>query len=579
MKSLRLGYYVAFLLACGAARAGEPAVAGYADYATMTSQLRDLTDKHAALVSLRSLGTTIGHRNLWVLEIGPSGRQTRPAVLVVGNLHPPHLLGSHLAVGLARQLVERAGHDAKVRELLERVTFYVVPRPAPDASEAFFQRPYAEQTRNLRPMDDDHDGQTDEDGPLDLDGNGWITLLRVEDPAGRWRAHPDDPRVLVESKPAEETRGRWRLHTEGRDQDGDEAIAEDPRGGVELNRNFPFRYPQYEVGAGPNAVSEVESRALADFAYDHPNIAAVFTFTLDDNLMTPWKVDAQADAQPIKTAVAGDDAPLLEHLGEVYQKLLGAKDPPSPPTARGSFSQWAYFQFGRWSLGARAWWIPGAESDDKKAAEPPADKGAKKPADRAGADRGKDDLGALAWFSRQKIDGFVPWKKIDHPDFPGKTVEVGGFKPFVRLNPPVGELVGLTDKHYQFVVRLAESLPRLVIDEAKTTHLGNKTWRIAVKVRNEGYLPTMSRMGKVVEQVPPIQLVVDLPPGSKLLTGSPRTELPPLAGKGGTAEHAWLVLFANEPSEVRVRAYSAAVGSVARQVRLEAASPRKEQQR
>jgi predicted deacylase len=41
-----------------------------------------------------------------LLEIGVGKREEHPAVLIVGGVHPPHLVGSELAVRLARRLPE-----------------------------------------------------------------------------------------------------------------------------------------------------------------------------------------------------------------------------------------------------------------------------------------------------------------------------------------------------------------------------------------------------------------------------------------------------------------------------------------
>ena len=45
----------------------------------------------------------------------------------------------------------------------------------PDAIEALFATPLMEQRMALRPVDDDRDGAVDEDGPEDLNGDGFIT--------------------------------------------------------------------------------------------------------------------------------------------------------------------------------------------------------------------------------------------------------------------------------------------------------------------------------------------------------------------------------------------------------------------
>ena len=84
--------------------------------------------------------------------------------------------------------------------------------------------------------------------------------------------------MLIKADPARGEVGRYRLITEGIDNDHDEAFNEDPPGGVSFNRNFTAHYPFFGVGAGPHQVSEIETRAVADFAFSHSNIALVFSF-------------------------------------------------------------------------------------------------------------------------------------------------------------------------------------------------------------------------------------------------------------------------------------------------------------
>ena len=212
-------FWAAVVLVLSPARGGEPILKGYADYETYRKQLESIAGSRFA--SLRSLGRTLGGREVYLLEIGVGKRDEKPAILVVGGVYPPHLVGSELAVRLARRLVDQAAGDKAVAAMLERVTFYVIPRPSPDACEALFRRPYWERAGNERPTDDDHDGLVDEDGPDDLNGDGLITMMRVEDPAGTYMPHPKDPRVLVRADREKNQRGRWLVYSEGIDNDKD----------------------------------------------------------------------------------------------------------------------------------------------------------------------------------------------------------------------------------------------------------------------------------------------------------------------------------------------------------------------
>jgi len=421
-------------------------------------------------------------------------------------------------------------------------------------------------------------------------------------------AHPDDSRVLIEADPKKNETGRWRLLVEGRDNDQDGELNEDPPGGVAFDRNFTFRYPYFESGAGPHQVSEVETRAVADFAFSHPNIAMVVSFGRHDNLVRPWKPDTGTEKQTIKTHILSADAGYCDYVAERYRELLGIEEsqaPPDSPDAGGSFAHWAYFHFGRWSFTTPGWWIPRSDkaapdaAPDQPAGEKQSsgsdahesairsagtraalaeneephgsDKTPSSANERPTEDpRGRDELAALRWFEQHGIDGFVAWRPIEHPDFPDRRVDIGGFKPFVRLNPPESELDSLARKHYRFVRWLAGLLPRLEIAELKTEALPGGVWRIHAVVINRGYLPTMSRMGEIAGGPYPLQAELSLPADAELVAGHKRVRLPRLEGSGGKAEQTWLVLLSHDKraTALRLRVWSPSAGQVVRRIEL-----------
>lgn len=531
----------------------QPALEGYLPYEAFAAEVNQLGESE--LVSVRSLGKTLGARDIFLLTIGEGDAEKKPALLIVGNTHAPQLVGSEITLRMAGQLVERAEEDEQVRQLLAKFTLYVIPRPSPDASEHFFRAPLHQRATNERPTDDDRDGEVNEDGVEDLNDDGLITMLRVEDSRGEWKTHPDDPRLMIQADPKQGEQGRYLLFSEGIDNDGDEALNEDGPGGVAFDRNFTYAYPYFQVGAGPHQVSEVETRAVADFAFSRPNIAAVFCFGLQDNLMHPWKADGNRERDKLRPGIAAADAPYLKHIAEQYQALHGGKNAPASPESAGDFVHWSWFHYGRWTFAARGWWIPPVAANGDAQ-----DEAAQKSSDEK---RGADELNALRWFAQQEIEGFVEWTPIEHPDFPGQKVEVGGFKPYIRLNPPAAELDGLAEKHLAFVLKLGELMPQLKIEQAKVEALGGGLFRVTARVFNVGYLPTASDAGVKSEHIYPVQLAIELPEGAQLLTGHRRTQLPALAGRGGHAERSWVVQFTGEiPTSGKIRTWSPAVGEV-----------------
>src|SRR5205085_7544642 len=124
---------------------------------------------------------------------------------------------------------------------------------------------------------------------------GLITWMRIQDPEGEYILDPVDPRLMMKADKSKGETGAWKLLTEGRDDDHDGAFNEDGPGGVNFNRNFPYNYKFFTPDAGINQVSEIETRVLADFVVDHPNIAIVFTFGAADNLVQTPKVDEKSE--------------------------------------------------------------------------------------------------------------------------------------------------------------------------------------------------------------------------------------------------------------------------------------------
>ena len=80
-----------------------------------------------------------------------------------------------------------------------------MPMISPDSRDAHFYKPNSVHSprTGLRPRDDDKDGLVDEDGPDDMDGDGHITWMRVRDPNGKHKTHPEHPHLIIPIKPGE----------------------------------------------------------------------------------------------------------------------------------------------------------------------------------------------------------------------------------------------------------------------------------------------------------------------------------------------------------------------------------------
>jgi len=262
----------------------------YHTYAELTSMLQGMATSHANIAKLQSIGKTLGGKDIWLLEIAnPAGVpvKERPALFIGANLEGDHLIGSEIALFVSDFLLKSYPANADVKQRLDNYVIYIVPRINPDGAEAAFGAAKAVKRTNSSPFDGDNDGRLDEDGPEDLNKDGYTTLMRVRDPSGEYIIDPDDKRLMKRADPKKGERGEYKLYWEGIDNDKDDFINEDPVGGTDINRNFMHEYPYYRPEAGLHMVSENETRAVLDFLISHRNIAAVLTFGESDNLIVP----------------------------------------------------------------------------------------------------------------------------------------------------------------------------------------------------------------------------------------------------------------------------------------------------
>ena len=555
--------------------------AEYHNNKSLSRLLTSLVEQNPELVRLDGIARSRGKRKVWLVEIGKGAeqdRKTRPAMLVVADIEGNDLVGSSIAVSWIKHLLEQYETDAKITKLLQTTTFYVVPRLNPDAAEHFFNELKCETTRNDKPVDDDHDGLMDEDGPEDLNGDGLITSMRIEDSEGEYILDPADDRLLMEADPLKSEVGAWRFLTEGIDNDHDESWNEDGPGGVNFNRNFPYNFEFFAPDAGIHQVSEPETQALADFVVDHPNTGIILAYGAADNLLKTPKGATPPRRKPM-TAIDEDDAGYYKAMGELYRKALGLDKELEDASFPGTFSDWMYFHRGRLSLAARPWSPALAvelsknkekktQAKDEKDAEfkPEDEKKDKDKKPKDNDERNEKERQELNWFDENSPQAFVKWQAVEHPDFPNQRVEVGGYSPFALTNPPAQMLEQITAKNAEFLTTVARRLPRIAIRKVETRHLGQSVYEVKIQVENTGFLPTSISQGQRTGEVYPTRLTIDLD-DKFFLSGTRITNLPLIPGSGGTEEVRYIIRAAGR-KKINFGVISALAGKITGTIEL-----------
>jgi murein tripeptide amidase MpaA len=497
-------------------------------YAELTEVLHGLVRRRPDLFSVESLGKSHEGRDIWLvtatrMETGAAA--DKPAFWVDGNIHAAELTASTACLRFLDHLEQGYGKDPDVTRLIDTRALYVCPRINPDGAEwALADKPkYIRSSTRPYPFDEDPvDGLNVED----VDGDGRILSMRIRDPNGAYKVHPDDPRLMTPRDPVEAGGEYYRVIPEGTlvNYDGVEMRVNRDKEGLDLNRNFPSGWRQefQQVGAGPYPTSEPEVRGVVDFIARHPNIGAGVSFhTHSGVILRPFSSEPDDSMTP-------EDLWLYKLFGKKSTELTGYPNisifhdfkyhPKQIIT--GGFD-WIYEHLGQffWTVEI---WAPMREAGIENyhfiewyRTHPP-----------------EDDLKMLAWSDRELGgEAYIAWYPFEHPQL--GPVELGGWNKLACFrNPPAKYLQREVDRFPGWLTWQALTLPRLELLRADVERLGVDTWKVRVAVHNTGYLPSyVTKRALERKVVRGVVYEVALPAGASLVAGKARVEGGQLEGR------------------------------------------------
>ncbi|MBL8863446.1 MAG: hypothetical protein JNK02_15750 [Planctomycetes bacterium] len=449
-----------------------------------------------------ALPASRGGREAPALSFGAAGGpplEQRPTVFLVGGLDGASLAGAEGALRAADELLRR-------RDALPRaIAFVCVPWAAPDGLARTLEGGAAD-GRDLLPVDDDGDLAFDEDGPDDVDGDGLVLEMLVEDPEGPW-TRGSDGRFLVRA--ASTDRLRYRRVPEGRDDDGDGRYNEDPPGGVVLDLAFPVGWHGEPGGlGGALPLDDDLSRALADLILARPRLAVLLFQGNHGLLARPGGVEGLAWSSGPGSAA---DLSAVRHFAEATGRrqaeaipLHRARAEPRP----GAALDWIHAVAGALAAEVGVW-------------GPLEERGAVRVQASAPEALVRREEGVEAAWARWLDDvrggiGFVDWHPVDLGD--GRSALVGGWQPFARANPPEECLEGATAGLASFVEKLAAAAPALELRVVEAARDGEVV-TVRARVENSGRLATG------LAGADGARLSLALPSGARLLWGEVEARL------------------------------------------------------
>jgi hypothetical protein len=509
---------------------GQDYLDQYTTHAEMLKQLKQLG------VKTQTIGSSRSGKSIVVARFGDD---ESPAVLVTGNVDGDYLVGTELAMRLIKDL-----KSGKVKR--NGKSIFVVPMPNPDATNFMLGKNGYSTTFNNLKTDDDNDLKTNEDGPNDLNNDGFISQLRIADSSGLYKPSDQAPSLLVKVDPLKNEEGQYRVINEGKDDDGDGKFDEDGYGGAAINKNFTYNYDYFGVGSGVNQASEPETRALIDFVIDHQNILMTVNFSKYDNIHKNWsakKVKVNEYKRPLKAfdKMPKEDVDAYKLFSNLWQQDHKDWKVNAENRGQGTFHDWAYFHGGRWSIAANGWNFKQITTAKTNVNKSDADVIENKDDSRNNKTLGSVDTKKSRLIANAKAKelhgAVVPWTKISHPDFVNEKVEVGGFR-LAYLNNP--DIAVFTDtKSSEYVASLTTLFPKLKVSQT-VKKLGKDLYRVTLKIKNTGKLPTQSAMGKLTRWMLPVRVQWNLPKES-FIGGTKRTLLAPIQALGGQEEIKWLI--------------------------------------
>ena len=438
----------------------------YPLHAEVNARLQELARKFPAIARTLIIGKTGEGRELMVIEItnrGTGAGESKPGLWMDGNMHLGEETGRlYLAYFMERLLFEY-GKNPDATRLVDTHTFYVLP---------VFDADGGERMLTLHPVWPGY--RPEQHAGRDLDGDGYITQMRVKDDSkkGGYRFYLEGPGV--ESPEADPLLREKRIRSELTGE----------REGTDFNRNWSAEWEPQEAGAGPHPFSLPEVRAVADFIASHPNI--FFAYNIHSgggarSYMVRPPMNHPDDFMPL------EDNDFYARIGAIWSAL-----------SEGGLMQTNYMS---WNFNSRApvpgegTWVNGrcrytgfmidwCYMHQGIHCLTPEVEGSAPDYNGDGFIR-PDEI--ERWLEEEKRGQyFSPWKPYHHPVL--GPVEIGGSR---GVPPALGGTAQMhSEWQYDLVLQIADFSPQLRITDLKSEPISDGKYRVAASLQNQGFLAT-----------------------------------------------------------------------------------------
>ncbi|MFX0207477.1 MAG: M14 family zinc carboxypeptidase [Candidatus Hodarchaeota archaeon] len=313
----------------------------YHNYSQLVEELNQIANNAPDIVEMYTIGQSLQGKDIHCLRItNEENSDPKAGVLFVAHHHAREQITVEIALRFLLRLVNNYGIDQAITEYVNHEDIYIIPSLNPDSLYYVVEEGDSWLRKNLKSFDDDNDGFFDEDPADDVNGDGIVSEFSIY-------IKNDSDWIYGSS------------YFEGIDNDGDGLINEDPVGGVDLNRNYNFRWndSSLDTGWGTDTTSmsypgtapfsEPETQVFRDFMSDKVFSTAISLHSGINATYFPWaSVDYFAEPS-LYYQIYSDFLGLVPNLND-YLNISASQEEiqsyylPSY-TSAGSWDDWMYY--------------------------------------------------------------------------------------------------------------------------------------------------------------------------------------------------------------------------------------------
>lgn len=465
------------------------------DVPELWSDMKRLQETFPKFLKLESIGKS--YKGLDIMAMTINNPETGPelskaAIYIDANIHGNEIQGGEICLYTIWYLMENYERLENIKKLVDERVFYILPSVNPDSRQHFMETDGSNTRTGQVPIDDDNDGLYDEDGPDDLNGNGVIEMMIKYVPReGTHLKNLQNPNIL-DQVPFGQKGDYIILGMEGIDNDGDGRVNEDGIGGYDPNRDWGSDWqPSYIQGGALSYPFQLpESRAVKDFLYSKPNIAAAQAYHNTGGMIIRGPGSALQGDYPASDIEFYDEIGKMgEFMLPFYRYLVLWS---GLYTVHGGFIDWTNDGMGISTFTNELW------ASIQYFMSPELQNKTKDPNSPIFGQKGSKFFNDYLSFGEH----YKEFKDFEHPKF-GK-IEIGG-----RMNKFYGRIQPrfmseeLFHRNMAFTLYHAAEMPKMEIGESLVTKLQDNIYRVWVDLTNPKIIPTIMEKSAINNVVRP----------------------------------------------------------------------------